>query len=159
MPNDRIKHIMYGAGLQIGTKTVSNVAWDYAQKQGMGNPAPWWYIPDGLGGLPFDDVVLDLGLPAALGIAGIAMKKQKLKDMALGAGLTGIATILHVFLSNTAKYPWLPFQASASAPQSDNSNVANTARQQGIIFAGETPAVRGRSSTGIAQTRPDMLIV
>jgi len=110
--NERVKHIMYGAGLQIGTKTASNVAWDYAQKQGMGNPAPWWYQPGGLGGLPFDDVVLDLGLPAALGIAGIAMKKKNLKDAAIGAGIAGIATILHVFLSNTAKYPWLPFETA-----------------------------------------------
>jgi hypothetical protein len=136
--NEKIKHVMYGAGLQLSTKFASSAIWNNAQKQTTPyNPAPAWYQP--VYGYPLDDVVLDLGLPAVLGIVGIATKKQMIKDMAIGAALSGLGTFLQVFMNRTSMYPWLPFRAQAStnccsASASARGHTSSAQTRNGMLF-------------------------
>lgn len=110
------KDILFGAAAQIIPKTISQLVNVYlvfgpngiteAEKRAKYS---WWYgkpidtLP------PIDDWILDLGLPALLFLGSqLAPLKYKttLKDMSIGAGLTGGATFLHGVLSESWK--WFP---------------------------------------------------
>jgi hypothetical protein len=97
------------------------------------NPAPWWYWPEGVMGIPSDDFILDLVFPAVLGLAGYVMNKKTVKDYAVGAAISGIATFLHSFINYHSYAPWLPFSAARA---SANSN-GNKAQYPGGLLIGE----------------------
>jgi hypothetical protein len=99
MANDRIKHVLEGAAIQVVPKTLSNFGCNELAKNGISCNAtvPVWY--DTTFNIPNDDLILDLGLPVALGGIGMATKKQAWKDMALGAAIAGVGTLLNVLFT------------------------------------------------------------
>jgi hypothetical protein len=144
MADHKLKHILYGAGAQVGSKTGSHIIFNAMAKQT--NPEaprqqyPFWY---GIGPLNihYDDWILDVGLPAFLGIAGIATKNQKLKDAAIGASLTGLPLFLGKVLEQTAAVaPWLPFsvnnELTYKAPRTTPTQLANPADPQDQLLVG-----------------------
>ncbi|GAI54195.1 unnamed protein product, partial [marine sediment metagenome] len=97
-----IKDILLGAAAQLIPKTISHFAFNYMELvQGVPSEElrknPWYMEVLGPAMPPVDDLVLDLGLPAILYGASMATvrRKEMLKHMALGAGLTGVATFIH----------------------------------------------------------------
>jgi len=142
MAEHRLKHILYGAGAQVGSKTTSHIIFNAVAKTGedLRQQYPFWY---GVGPLNvhYDDWILDVGLPALLGVAGIATKNQKLKDAAIGASLTGLPLFLGRLLEQTSVFaPWLPFSAnnglSYKAPRTTPTQLANPASPQDLLVAG-----------------------
>jgi hypothetical protein len=110
MANDktRIKHFMIGAGVQIGAKALTDI--------GSSNLSGWQDFTEY--NISFVDWILDILFPVALGGIGFVTKKQSLKDMALGAGVAGIAEFLNVLGSHN----YLVLNAKASArPLGDSS--------------------------------------
>jgi len=112
----KLKDVLFGAVAQIIPKTISHLANVYmvfgpggiteAEKRAKYS---WWYgkpidtLP------PIDDWVLDLGLPALLFLGSQLSPlkyKETLKNMSIGAGLTGGAIFLHSVLSES--YKWVP---------------------------------------------------
>jgi len=99
-----LKNILTGAAVQLGVKSVDALVFYLNGKQTV----PGWYdsVP-GVGAIApsIDDWVLDLGLPAGLFLGGKLMARRnpkravQLKEMAIGAGLTGIATFTHDLLN------------------------------------------------------------
>jgi hypothetical protein len=96
---EEVKDVVFGALAQIVPKTVSSLICNYycahlaVPPCDCNNLVPFWY--GHTFGIPNDDLILDIGLPAALGIFGLARDSRRFKYMALGAGLAGIATFLH----------------------------------------------------------------
>jgi hypothetical protein len=119
MANDRIKHVLEGAGIQVVPKALSNFGCNELSKAGKSCSAtvPVWY--DTTLNIPNDDLILDVGLPVVLGGASLATKnhekKQMLKDMALGAAITGVATLLNVLFARGFLTPTLN-AASTQSP-------------------------------------------
>jgi len=99
-----LKNILTGAAVQLGAKSVDALVFYLNGRKTI----PGWYdsVP-GVGAIApsIDDWVLDLGLPAGLFLGGKLMDKRKpktatkLKEMAIGSGLTGIATFMHDLLN------------------------------------------------------------
>jgi len=99
-----LKNILTGAAVQLGAKSASALGFYLNGSKTV----PGWYdsVP-GVGAIApsIDDWVLDLGLPAGLFLGGKLMARRnpktavKLKEMAIGAGLTGIATFMHDLLN------------------------------------------------------------
>lgn len=96
----KAKYVLAGAVTQLIPKSISHITFNYLV--GVQKIPPeeirktFWYMePFGPGLPPTDDWVCDLGIPAALFIAGWFTGKESLKDAAFGAFLTGAATFLH----------------------------------------------------------------
>ena len=103
------RNVLKGAILQVAVKSVDHVAFNvwYTASGNTDAPRvilPYWY---GVGQLnvTYDDYWLDLALPAGLALIGKMKKSGKIKDMALGASLTGVATFLTHLLSSPQLLP------------------------------------------------------
>lgn len=95
------KYVLYGAGLQIGAKSATNITFNYlmkSQTEAQIRAAYPWMYGIGPGKIPYDNWIMNLGLPAALAAIGIVKKNQKIQDMALGAGLTGAGLMISLML-------------------------------------------------------------
>lgn len=116
--DEKLKNIITGGGIQLGAKTATNMTFNVlAKQQGddgsqLRKAYPWLY---GFGpiGIPYDDWIVNVGLPAILAVVGIAAKKEKVKNMAIGAGLTGAGTMLNQILMRLGKAYPNPYFASA----------------------------------------------
>lgn len=158
MVDTRLKHILYGAGAQVGSKSTSHIVFNAMAKasdpETPRRQYPFWY---GVGPLNihYDDWILDVGLPAVLGIAGIASKSQKLKDAAIGASLTGLPLFLGQLLEQTsAVAPWLPFRANNGltykAPRTTPTQLANPASPQEQLLVGS------KAGSGVSVYKPNL---
>lgn len=103
-----LKHVLMGAGLQLTLKSIDALGY-YALSsvytQAQIHTIPWYigvldpWLP------PLDDWVLDLGLPAGLYATGKLTEKRNparagdLKDMGVGAALTGVGTFMHELIN------------------------------------------------------------
>lgn len=151
MANDRIKNVLEGAAIQVIPKSASHMGCNYLVKQGVNcaEKVPWLY--SSVGGLPLDDLLLDLLLPGVIAVAGIATKKQEVKDMAVGAGLTGLGTFLNVLLARTNVIaPWLPFSA-------ENQQNAR-AEIMGSQPSGKNTWINDTNKTAIKDTQGILLV-
>ncbi|GAI80758.1 unnamed protein product [marine sediment metagenome] len=104
-----LKDILLGAAVQLIPKSISHFAFNYMERvQGVPSEElranPWYMEILGPAFPPVDDIILDLGLPAILYGASMATirRKEMLKHMALGAGLTGVATFIHDVIGRSA---------------------------------------------------------
>jgi hypothetical protein len=109
MVETKTKNMLYGAAVQLVPKSISQATFNYynlVQKVPSEElrKNPWYAEPFGPALPPIDDWVCDVGIPAALLLAGAFTKKQTLKDMGLGAALTGAATFVHDVLSRMANW-------------------------------------------------------
>ena len=140
-----LKYTLMGAGVQLTAKTASSLGYYYLKSQGWTdaqiNATGWYNSIPGVGAMApsVDDWVLDLGLPAGLYLGGKLLEKRSsakanmLKDMALGAGLTGIATFMHDLINRVGPTAFAPAVSYAQRP-------ANMASPQRYSIA---PAVKG----------------
>jgi len=108
-----LKDILIGAAVQIVAKSASHIGFIMLEKQGIDpNANPWYSEPLGPGFPATDDMVLDLGLPAGLLMAGKVSKKKSLTGMGVGAAISGAAVFIHdlirrqggIYINPTAAY-------------------------------------------------------
>lgn len=97
-----VKNVLKGAVIQVGAKSASHLGFIIARNQGVPDATlranPWYSFPISGLNIPTDDFVTCLGIPAGLFIASKVIKKENrkemLKQMAIGAGITGIAVLV-----------------------------------------------------------------
>lgn len=101
-----VKNILKGAAVQVAAKSVSHLGFIIARNQGVSDATlranPWYAIPFPGFNIPTDDFVTCLGIPAGLFVASKVIKKENrkkmLKEMAIGAGITGLAVLVDHFI-------------------------------------------------------------
>jgi len=100
----KVKNVLKGAAIQVAAKSASHLGFIIARNQGVPDATlranPWYAIPFPGLNIPTDDFVTCLGIPAGLFVASRIIKttqsrKEALKEMAIGAGLTGVAALIH----------------------------------------------------------------
>jgi len=98
----KVKNVLKGAVIQVAAKSASHLGFIIARNQGVPDATlranPWYSFPISGVNIPTDDFVTCLGIPAGLFIASKVIKKENRKkmlgEMAIGAGISGIAVLL-----------------------------------------------------------------
>jgi len=99
------KDLFTGVALQVGAKSISHLGFIYLTRvlgipdaEVRTNP---WYAEPVIGLPPVDDWVCCLGIPAVFYLLG--REREKFKDMAIGAGVAGIATLINNVIAGIPK--------------------------------------------------------
>lgn len=102
----KVKNVLKGAAVQVAAKSASQLGFIIARNQGVPDATlranPWYSFPISGVNIPTDDFVTCLGIPAGLFIASKVIKNENrrktLKEMAIGAGITGAAVFIHLLI-------------------------------------------------------------
>lgn len=102
----KVKNVLKGAVIQVAAKSASQLGFIIARNQGVTDATlranPWYAFPISGVNIPTDDFVTCLGIPAGLFVASKVIKKENLrktlKEMAIGAGITGAAVFIHLLI-------------------------------------------------------------
>ena len=109
----KVKNVLKGAAVQVAAKSASHLGFLIARNQGVTDATlranPWYSFPVKGLNIPTDDFVTCLGIPAGLFVASKVIKKENrkemLKQMAVGAGISGLAVLLwEVLIDQGPKY-------------------------------------------------------
>jgi len=116
-------NVIKGGAIQIGVKSADHIAFNYLVKSGTYTDKQLrsniWFTEINPAIPPVDNIILNLGLPAALLVIGKATKNKGTVAMGTGAALTGVAAFLSDLLGRSQARPGVPFGApTLSSPQS-----------------------------------------